>query len=181
MNIASLNPEFVFCDHMKQVCSSFLAELMKPVPFLLGANYVTLNGHLSLKRGHSLDSTCSHLAPNLVSKSTGNHHSWELNFQSFPEKHFPGTQWQIKGGFAPPSIPHPYSSLVWNLSQNAGNGHFGDSSFQNFLESLHLGTRWTPPPPLETPGYEISHAQHFFNLGIAVTWISRKFPKLKSA
>ena len=47
------------------------------------------NGHLNLKRGYSLDSTCSHLAPNLVTKNAGNRCSWELNFQNFPEEQIP--------------------------------------------------------------------------------------------
>ena len=42
MNIDSINPEFVFCDNMKQVLSSFLVQLVKPVPLLLWADYVTL-------------------------------------------------------------------------------------------------------------------------------------------
>ena len=36
------------------LCSSFLAQLVKPVPFLLVATELRLNGHLNLKRGHSL-------------------------------------------------------------------------------------------------------------------------------
>ena len=48
------------------------------------------NGHLNLKRGHSLDSTCSHLAPNLIAKNAGNLRSWELNFQ-IPRGAFPRT------------------------------------------------------------------------------------------
>ena len=35
MKITSLNPEFVFCDHMKCVPASFLAQFVKLVPFLL--------------------------------------------------------------------------------------------------------------------------------------------------
>ena len=42
MNIASINPEFVFGDYMKQVFPSFLAQLVKPVPLSLGADYVTI-------------------------------------------------------------------------------------------------------------------------------------------
>ena len=47
------------------------------------------NGHLNVKRGYSLDTTCSHLAPNLVTGNAENRGSWELNFQNFPEEHFP--------------------------------------------------------------------------------------------
>ena len=42
MNIASLNPKFVSCDHVKLVCLSFLAQLVKLAPFLLGDDYVML-------------------------------------------------------------------------------------------------------------------------------------------
>ena len=45
-----------------------------------------------------MDSTCSHLAPNLATKNPGNRRSWELNFQNFPEEHLPGPQWLIQGG-----------------------------------------------------------------------------------
>ena len=81
MNIASINPEFVFCDYF---FPSFLAQLVKPVPFLLGAHYVTLKWsstlYICVKQGHSLGSTCSHLVPNLVTKNTGNRRSWDLDF-----------------------------------------------------------------------------------------------------
>ena len=39
MNIASLIPEFEFCDYNYEVsCLCFLAQLMKPVPGLLGVS-----------------------------------------------------------------------------------------------------------------------------------------------
>ena len=49
------------------------------------------NGHLNLKRGHSLDSMCSYLAPKLFTKNVENLPSWELNFQNFPGGAFPWT------------------------------------------------------------------------------------------
>ena len=144
MNIASLNPEFVFCDHMKQVCSSFLAELMKPVPFLLGANYVTLNGHLSLKRGHSLDSTCSHLAPNLVSKSTGNHHSWELNF---PREAFPRNPVADQRGFRPPFHPPSLLLLSTKFVSKCWKWPFWRLKFSKLSRKLAPWHSLDPPPP----------------------------------
>ena len=39
------------------------------------------NAHLNVKRGHSLDNTCSFGAANLATKNSGNHRSWEFNFQ----------------------------------------------------------------------------------------------------
>ena len=54
MNIASLNPEFVFCAHMK--CASVsLHKSRRWSCFCLHSN-----GHLDLKRGHILYSRCSH-------------------------------------------------------------------------------------------------------------------------
>ena len=114
------------------------------------------NGHLNLKRGHSLDSMCSHSVPNLVTKNAGNCHSWELNFQNFPEDHLPGPQWWIQGGWGegwgvcvstPPFLDFFFYKnevyeqeisikRVQNLSQNARNGNSGDSNFQKFSDPL---------------------------------------------
>ena len=104
-----------------------------------------------MKRGHSLHSTCSHLAPNLVIKNAGNRHSWE--FQNFPEEHLLGPQWLIQGGRGLGACACPFFGFffffftktkftskklyivlikqVRNLSQNAGNGHFRDSHIQS--------------------------------------------------
>ena len=77
-----------------------ICVLWSPSCFCLGPTTFRSNGHLNLKRGHSLDSMCSHLAPNLLTKITGNHHSWESSF--------PRCQWWIQGAWAPPPPPpHP--------------------------------------------------------------------------
>ena len=69
------------------------------------------NGRLNLKRSHSLDNTCSHLTPKLVTKNAGNSHSWELNFQKFSRGAFPQTAMADRiggrglGVCAPPPSP----------------------------------------------------------------------------
>ena len=75
-------------------CSCFLAQLVRPVPFLLGAdwfNRFTRMVILIWNEGHSLDSMYSHLAPNLFIKNAGNRHYRELTFQIFPRGTFPRT------------------------------------------------------------------------------------------
>ena len=168
---------------------SFLAQ---PVPFLLGDRLLCLNGHLNLKWGHNLDSTCPYLAPN--------HRKLPflgVKFWTFSRGAFPCTPIADPGAAGGPC--HPFRifffltetkstrkkklvniKLVRNLSQNAGNGHLETQIFKYFWGSLPSGPPenaclWcslspTPPPPhpKKSPApLEISHTQQFFNLGIS--------------
>ena len=66
------------------------------------------NDHPKCATGHRLDSTCSHLVPNLANKNAGNHRSWELNFQKSPrtpvaDSRGGGGGGKGAGGLCPPS------------------------------------------------------------------------------
>ena len=112
------------------------------------------NAHLNVKRGHSLDNTCSFGAANLATKNSGNHRSWEFNFQK--SSRTPVADPRGGGGLGTCLPPHPhffgfflfslYRNEVYeqkvicsikrvrNLSQYARNGHSRDSHFRNFWD-----------------------------------------------
>ena len=113
--------------------------------FYLGPTMLRSNGHLNLRRGHGLDSTCSQLAPNMVTKNAGNRHS------KFPRGGFPGLQWQILVGVGR-LFPHFWIFFykkrsikrVWNLSQKLEMAILETQIFKNFWGSIYM-----PPDPLK--------------------------------
>ena len=77
------------------------------------------NAHLNVKRGHSLDNTCSFGAANLATKNSGNHLSWEFNFKKSPRT--PVADPRGGGGFgtcSSPPPPHVFGFFLFSFYRN---------------------------------------------------------------